>query len=117
MPIAEQCNEHIVISKKEEVCAAEHIPEARTAFTLPARFPVLPKQVNVFYQLTEGPPLAPCHLFDELSWMTVAARKQSESLKAASREDGGAYLERAAAYVRERLSRHARACDTFALVA
>ena len=52
-----QCAEDIVISKEEGASVSEYIPANETVSTPPARFPTLPKQVNVHCQLTdENPP-------------------------------------------------------------
>ena len=65
------------------------------------------RYTSVARSLIEPPaPMMPIHSLED-----KAARKQSEVLKTSSRE--GACLERAAAYVRERLSKRLPTCDAF----
>ncbi|KAF8653440.1 hypothetical protein AX14_008297 [Amanita brunnescens Koide BX004] len=118
MPTTKQCND-IVISKNEEADASKYMPEARTA---PARFPAPPTQTSAPCQSLDSslPPtdMQPrqdglCAISlryspnDTCSLMLGTARKQSEPFKTPPREREGVYLERAAAYVQERMkARH-----------
>lgn len=107
MPIAEQCNEDIVISKKEKASISEHMPEARTASTSLVHVHVLPMQISAPCQSTdECPPEATprrpgthiinarCSISTDARSLTAeTAQKQSEFFKATSMENQGLYLE------------------------
>ena len=115
-PITKQCDD-IVISKNEEADASKHMPEARTAPTLPAlpaRFPAPPTQTSAPCQSLDSslPPAEVQPRQDGLCAINLryspndtrlptlrTARKQSEPFKTPPREREGVYLERAAAYV------------------
>ncbi|KAF8648775.1 hypothetical protein AX14_008777 [Amanita brunnescens Koide BX004] len=114
------------ISKGEEMSVHKHLPEAAVAPALPVHLPATPRQAATLRQpLDEGlPPIEVTpkrhdlcvvntkHLSsDTHSSKVESARKQSESVKSPSFESEGRYLERAMAYVRERISRRAFACD------
>ncbi|KAF8638177.1 hypothetical protein AX14_010215 [Amanita brunnescens Koide BX004] len=127
-PTSKQQGPIVAISTDKETSANRHLPEAEVAPTLPIHSPALPVQVAALHQPSdEG--LLPAEMVpkrrglhvvntkplssDTHSLKVETARKQSESVKNPSFEGEGKYLERAAAYVRERMSRRTPACDTF----
>ncbi|KAF8684286.1 hypothetical protein AX14_004169 [Amanita brunnescens Koide BX004] len=107
----------------------EHLPKAAVTPAPPTHLPTTPIQAaTLHHPLDEGVPLievAPKQgdlciidtkplLSDLHSWKIETVRKQSEPTRTPSFEGEGKYLERAAAYVREHMSRRTSACDTFA---
>ncbi|KAF8635786.1 hypothetical protein AX14_010494 [Amanita brunnescens Koide BX004] len=128
MPAGIQQGLNVVISKGEQRSTDERSLEAIVAPALTVHLPAAPMQPATLCQpLNEGLPLieaAPkrCNLCvvnmkpllsDLHSSKIEAAQKQSEALKTPSAEGKGRYLERAVAYIRERISRRAFACDAF----
>ena len=103
-PTTKQCDD-IVISK-EGACVSEHMPEAGVTSALSTHCPMLHVQADAHQLKGECPCAEMCLPTNE------TARKQSKPFKVTSREDEGTYLERAAMYVRERMSKHALACHT-----
>ncbi|KAF8661998.1 hypothetical protein AX14_007131, partial [Amanita brunnescens Koide BX004] len=116
------------VSKEEETSAVRHLPETGVAHMLPIHSPALPMQAVTLRQpLDEAqqhigitlrrPDLCVVNTkplsSDTHSLKTKTARKQSKAAKTPSVGGEGKYLERAMAYVRERMSRHALACDVF----
>ena len=117
-----------VVSRNKKTSVHKRLPEAAIAPTLPVHSPAAPMQAATLRQpLDEGlPPIevAPKRrdlcvvntkpLSSDTHLLKVeTARKQSESVKNPSFEGEGKYLERAAAYVRERIGRRTLACDSF----
>ncbi|KAF8687862.1 hypothetical protein AX14_003634 [Amanita brunnescens Koide BX004] len=127
----------VAVSEDKATGAKECLPIAKVTPTLPGRSPALPMQAAALpmqaaalrQPLDEASPIigvAPrqhdlCIVNmeplagDTHSSKTEAARKQSEPVKTPSVEGQGRYLSRAAAYIRERMSRRTRVhvCDTF----
>jgi hypothetical protein len=120
-PITKRCND-IVVSKKGKA-----IPEYRTAPASPVHLPAPPVQISAPRQSTDKCPpettprwtglhiVNTKHLTSAVTCSPTngTARKQPGYLKAASRENEGRYLERAAVYILERMSRRKPACDAF----
>ena len=119
---------NIVVSGGEETSANERLPDIKVAPTPPVHSPVLPKQAAALRRLlNEALPLVEAVpewrelvVFNEkhsesntCSPTLETARKQLEVVKMPSTEGEGQYLERAVAYIRERMNRRSSACDAF----
>ncbi|KAF8632458.1 hypothetical protein AX14_010827, partial [Amanita brunnescens Koide BX004] len=111
---------NIVVSGGEETSANERSPDVKVAPTPPVHSPVLPKQAAALRRpLNEALPLVEAVpewrelvVFNEkhsesntCSPTLETARKQLEVIKMPSTEGEGQYLERAVAYIRERMNR------------